>query len=95
MVVWRNAAPPEAHCVLSAGSPPAAEKTRCFVVLMYHAVGKSFHCVSPDAFEAHMSYLKAHARVISLDAMLNGQCRHSTAPLTCAITFDDWIRRRV
>ena len=63
-------------------------KTRS-VVLMYHAVGDSVHCVSPDAFEAQMSYLKDHARVISLDAILNGQCRHSTAPLTCAITFDD------
>jgi len=63
-------------------------KTRS-VVFMYHAVGNSFHCVSPDAFQAQMSYLKAHARVISLDAMLNSQCRHSNAPLTCAITFDD------
>ncbi len=63
-------------------------KTRC-VVLMYHTVGNSFHCVSRDAFEAQMSYLEDHARVISLDAMLNGQCRNSNSPLTCAITFDD------
>jgi len=63
-------------------------KTRS-MVLMYHAVGDSVQSVSPRAFEAQMSYLKDHAWVISLDAMLNGQCRHSNSPLTCAITFDD------
>jgi peptidoglycan/xylan/chitin deacetylase (PgdA/CDA1 family) len=63
-------------------------KTRS-IVLMYHAIGDSAHCIKPDIFEAHMIYLRAHARVISLDAMLNAESLQSVAPLTCAISFDD------
>lgn len=36
-----------------------------------------------------MKYLKAHARVVPLDAIVSGQYHDSPAPLTCAITFDD------
>jgi len=76
--------------VLRAASRLAARrrKTRS-LVLLYHAVGKSSYSVQPESFEAQMKYLKAHARVVPLDAIVSGQYHDSPAPLTCAITFDD------
>jgi peptidoglycan/xylan/chitin deacetylase (PgdA/CDA1 family) len=59
------------------------------IVLMYHAIGNSPYAVSPEEFQTQMAYLKAHARVVSLEAILKGQYHDDLAPLTCAITFDD------
>jgi len=59
------------------------------IVLMYHAIGNSSYAVRPEDFEAQMRYLKGHARVLALDAILSGRYRDTTVPLTCAITFDD------
>lgn len=56
---------------------------------MYHAVGDSPYAVRPKDFEAQMRYLKAHARVVALEAILSGRHHDTPAPLTCAITFDD------
>jgi peptidoglycan/xylan/chitin deacetylase (PgdA/CDA1 family) len=63
-------------------------KTRT-IVLMYHAIGNSAYAVRPEDFEAQMRYLKAHAKVVGLDAILSGRHHDTAAPLTCAITFDD------
>jgi peptidoglycan/xylan/chitin deacetylase (PgdA/CDA1 family) len=59
------------------------------IVLMYHAIGNSAYAVRPKDFEAHMRYLKAHARVVGLDAIVSGRYHDAAVPLTCAITFDD------
>jgi peptidoglycan/xylan/chitin deacetylase (PgdA/CDA1 family) len=62
------------------------------VVLLYHSIdagARSGLAVSPASFEAQMHYLKEHARVMSLKAMLSDGWRNDGAPLTCAITFDD------
>lgn len=76
--------------VLRAVSRLAArrQKTRT-IVLMYHAIGNSPYGLCPKEFEAQMRYLKAHARVVSLDTILSGRYHDATVPLTCAITFDD------
>lgn len=58
---------------------------------MYHAIGYSRFAVRPEDFKKQMAYLKAHARVVSLDEIVAGDHEEHRAPspLTCAITFDD------
>jgi len=67
----------------------ARRRTSRSLVLLYHSVGRSSYSVQPENFEAQIRYLKAHARVVTLDAIVSGRHRDSDAPLTCAITFDD------
>jgi peptidoglycan/xylan/chitin deacetylase (PgdA/CDA1 family) len=76
--------------VLRAVSRLAARrrKTRT-IVLMYHSIGNSAYAVQPEDFEAQMRYLKAHGRVLALDAIISRRDRDTEVPLTCAITFDD------
>jgi peptidoglycan/xylan/chitin deacetylase (PgdA/CDA1 family) len=59
------------------------------IVLMYHSIGNSAYAVRPEDFDAQMRYLKAHARVVPLDAIVSGRYHDTAVPLTCAITFDD------
>jgi peptidoglycan/xylan/chitin deacetylase (PgdA/CDA1 family) len=76
--------------VLRAVSRLAARRTETrTIVLMYHSIGYSAYAVRPEDFEAQMRYLKAHARVVALDAIISGRDNDTVAPLTCAITFDD------
>ena len=56
---------------------------------MYHAIGYSDYALCPEDFEAQIKYLKAHAQVVSLNTILSGRHHDTSAPLTCAITFDD------
>jgi peptidoglycan/xylan/chitin deacetylase (PgdA/CDA1 family) len=73
--------------VLGVARRPFADRSRR-VVLLYHAVGGEPWAVSASAFEAQMSWLSTHARVVSLPALLQ-RGRESSDALTCAITFDD------
>lgn len=67
----------------------ARRREKRTIVLMYHSIGNSAHAVRPEDFEAQMRYLKDHARVVGLDAIVSGLSNDTVAPLTCAITFDD------
>ena len=61
------------------------------IVFCYHSVhpNRGFASTTPEAFERHVQWLKAHCRVVTLaDVVANRNTRTSGTPLV-AITFDD------
>lgn len=56
------------------------------VVLLYHAVGDGPDACPTDRFAEHIAWLEEHARILTLDRLLEGS---ESAPLQVAITFDD------
>lgn len=72
--------------LLSTG-PMGPRRSRS-VILMYHSIGDSPGSVPIEQFDAQMSWLKCHARVVSLDEMLRART-DATSPLRCVISFDD------
>jgi peptidoglycan/xylan/chitin deacetylase (PgdA/CDA1 family) len=59
------------------------------VVLCYHSVAPSatYLSLTPDLFDAHLSWLEGHARVVSLDELVAGTPMDDRPRV--AITFDD------
>jgi peptidoglycan/xylan/chitin deacetylase (PgdA/CDA1 family) len=61
------------------------------IVFCYHSVhpNRGFASTTPEAFERHVQWLKAHCRVVTLaDVVAKPNTRSSGTPLV-AITFDD------
>lgn len=61
------------------------------IVFCYHSVhpNRGFASTTPEAFERHVQWLKAHCRVVTLaDVVANPNTRTGGTPLV-AITFDD------
>ncbi len=59
------------------------------MVLTYHSVGPTKLGLTQASFREQMSYLRDHATVLGLDALLSGSWPDDRTAIKCAITFDD------
>jgi len=67
-----------------------------YVILCYHRVGTEgiplYSSLSPEVFDAQMSYLREHYRVISLAQLISELERPDATGQAAAVTFDDGYR---
>jgi peptidoglycan/xylan/chitin deacetylase (PgdA/CDA1 family) len=101
--VKRDASPAVKTLLLRTGACGAIRRispNRTLAILRYHAIcapdagyASADICVSPGAFERHVSYLVANYRVVSLpDAVRALRDGRALPPNAVAITFDDGYR---
>ena len=86
---WKRAIKRAALSAARVASRPDPATRR--IVLCYHSVhpNRPFASSTPEVFERHVEWLKAHCRVTTLaDVVANRNTRTSGTPLV-AITFDD------
>jgi peptidoglycan/xylan/chitin deacetylase (PgdA/CDA1 family) len=70
---------------------PLSDHRRRVLVLLYHSIhpSKGFASATPDLFEEHMSWVREHCNVISIDDALTRAARPRNDKPTVAVTFDD------
>ncbi|MDP1574181.1 MAG: polysaccharide deacetylase family protein [Coxiellaceae bacterium] len=64
----------------------AQSNNRC-IILIYHAVGYGPWAISPDSFQAQISWLQKHCDIVSLSELLKPS--DYSPRIRVAITFDD------